>query len=81
MKKLRVADLQVQSFPTSTPPEAPGTVYARQETADPSCVYGSCRASVCGSCGEDTCEWTCGAPNYGCDSVDPRCTYGGVYPC
>jgi len=48
----------------------------------PSCQYGTCDVRLCGteSRAAETCDYSCGN-NYGCDSVDPRCTYGGVYPC
>lgn len=92
MRKLHLSpeQLRIESFePAPDPGPSRGTAHAnalsircptRYEDS-PSCQYGSCEATDCGSCGDPTCEWTCGPPNYGCDSVDPRCTYGGVYPC
>lgn len=109
MKKLRLEELEVESFTTTTRDGAGrGTVHARNHTPqctfghdtlcglgcngetmdpcggggsdDPSCRYGSCVGTACGSCDPDTCYWTCG-DNYGCGSVDPRCSYGDVYPC
>jgi len=53
------------------------------DTCDgPSCQYGTCEPRLCGtqSRGQATCDYTCG-DNYGCGTIDPRCTYGGVYPC
>ncbi|HEX6038523.1 pinensin family lanthipeptide [Longimicrobium sp.] len=48
----------------------------------PSCQYGTCDPRLCNteSLGNETCDYTCG-DNYGCGTVDPRCTYGGVYAC
>ncbi|HEU0053481.1 MAG TPA: hypothetical protein VFQ39_09905 [Longimicrobium sp.] len=86
---LSPGDLRVESFDVAAGDAHPGTVRGHDQSGpcpsqDPgyvSCVYGSCVPTACGSCGEATCDDTCGPPNYGCDSVDPRCTHGGVYPC
>lgn len=81
MKKLSLDLIHVESFATTQPETCkPGTVHGRQN--DPSAIYGTCDIRQCGteSRNQPTCEYSCGN-NYGCDSIDPRCTYGGVYPC
>jgi hypothetical protein len=96
MKKLILQDIHVESFATTqAEPEHPGTVrgYATTQVYcgcnnsidtcnNPSCQYGTCDPRQCDteSLQPETCDYTCGN-NYGCDSVDPRCTFGGVYPC
>lgn len=88
MKKLILEEIRVESFAT-TPADAErrGTVQAHATVAfdtceGPSCQYGTCHPQLCGteSRGQETCDYTCGN-NYGCATVDPRCTYGGVYMC
>lgn len=88
MRKLRLSldELQVETFELRPASTDAGTVAAHAATVfcgseHPSCEFGSCNHTVCGSCGEPTCGWSCGPPNYGCASIDPRCTYGDVYPC
>lgn len=87
MRKLRLSldELQVETFELRPASTDAGTVAAHAApvftgTDHPSCYFGSCRVTACGSCVDPTCNWTCGPPNYGCDSVDPRCSFG-VYPC
>jgi hypothetical protein len=87
MKKLVLDEIRVESFST-TPADAErkGTVQAHDTLAsspcDPSCQYGTCLPHECDteSINQNTCDYTCG-DNYGCATVDPRCTHGGVYMC
>lgn len=91
MKKLILEDIHVESFATSEEAEEAGTVRAHSAAAcqtiyscdplDLSCQYGTCWVPVCTySLGDPSCDQTCDN-NYGCGTVDPRCTYGGVYIC
>lgn len=86
MKKLILEDVKVESFETTAADTGrDGTVLAHNsiDTCEgPSCVYGTCEWLQCGteSRGHATCDYTCGN-NYGCATVDPRCTHGGVYMC
>lgn len=91
MKKLILDEIRVESFSTSEATAERGTVQAHGTVlfcsnaqtcnGNPSCHHGTCDPGSCTySRGEATCEWTCN-DNYGCASVDPRCTYGGVYLC
>lgn len=73
MKKLRLQldDLRIDSFDTTAPQKAKGTVFGEQCTCYTNCTCpgcptcyqscnGSCDASCNGSCGA-TCDGTCGA--------------------
>lgn len=94
MKKLILEEIRVESFSTTRADANPGTVQGYASTfvycsdcncgvgTGPSCQYGTCDPRNCGteSLGDETCDYTCG-DNYGCATVDPRCTYGGVYAC
>jgi hypothetical protein len=69
--KLQLEDLMVDSFDTTAPQKAKGTVFGEQCTCYTQCTCpgcptcyascnGSCDASCNGTCG-DTCDYTCGA--------------------
>jgi hypothetical protein len=87
MKKLRMEDLRVESFLTDSQDQSRGTVRAEQSgigcgTVGITNCMDTCQpTNPCGSCFPAySCEYTCDN-NYGCNTQDPRCTYGGVYVC
>ncbi|WP_420127763.1 hypothetical protein [Longimicrobium sp.] len=88
LKKLRMQDLRVESFLTETQIQSRGTVQAAESGIGcgtnggiTDCMDTCSPTSPCGSCAPyNTCDYTCGN-NYGCDTQDYRCTYGGVYMC
>ncbi|HEX2210406.1 MAG TPA: hypothetical protein VHG93_22195, partial [Longimicrobium sp.] len=70
MHKLKLEDLSVESFDTSAPPRARGTVFGEQCTC-----YTQCTCPGCPSCAnyptcDATCEATCpGTCAYTCDDA------------
>jgi len=72
-RKLRLEDLAVESFATTTPADAArGTVYGRDSTQPPNCASGqfSCLPG-------QSCEETCGMS---CDGTCVNCTEGCSTP-
>jgi hypothetical protein len=88
--KLQLDDLQIDSFDTTTPPKAKGTVFGEQCTCYTQCTcpgcptcYDSCNGT-CGASCNGTCGATCDASCYG--SCDWTCDYScgdscGGYTC
>jgi hypothetical protein len=90
--KLRLDDLQIDSFHTLPAEKPKGTVFGEQctcmtlcgqntcpgcPTCDASCD-GTCAESCAGSC--LSCEYTCQASCYGtCDYLNPSCVYNNCY--
>src|SRR5688500_19144585 len=84
---LKLEDLSVDSFDTTTPQRAKGTVFGEQctcytqctcpgcPTCDASC-NGTCGASCYGTCGGATCDGSCGRTcEYSCDCSQYSCDY------
>ena len=68
---LRLDDLAVDSFPTTAPAAARGTVFGEQCTCYTNCTCPGCPtcddtcAETCGdSCGPSTCAQTCGEATF-----------------
>ena len=79
MRKLKLEDLSVDSFATTAPVKAKGTVFGEQCTCPTQCTCPgcpTCDASCNGTCAA-TCNGTCGASCNGtCDaSCDGACTW------
>jgi hypothetical protein len=69
-RKLRLDDLQVDTFETTPVQEQRGTVFGEQCTCDESCG-GTCEWS-CGA----TCAASCGGT---CDNFNPSCVFFNCY--
>lgn len=85
MKKLtlRLDDLAVESFNTTTQTEVPGTVHGAATYANDPCsgLLSGCN-SLCETdcpthCGENTCQNTC-AVTCNCSGEDPACGGGNL---
>ncbi|WP_420130426.1 hypothetical protein [Longimicrobium sp.] len=81
--KLQVEDLAVESFDTTRPQKAKGTVFGEQCTCYTQCTCpgcptcyascnGTCDASCNGTC-DASCNGTCDATCNGCDTWDVSC--------
>jgi hypothetical protein len=83
--KLRLDDLQIDSFDTTAPQKAKGTVFGEQCTCYTQCTcpgcptcYASCNGSCDASC-NGTCAATCDASCNG--TCDYTCDYSCGYTC
>ncbi|HEX6373893.1 MAG TPA: hypothetical protein VF006_33500 [Longimicrobium sp.] len=90
MLKLRLDDLRIDSFDTTVPQKAKGTVFGEQCTCYTQCTCpgcptcyascnGTCDASCNGTCGAScgaTCDYSCGGTcDYTCNCSDYSCDY------
>jgi hypothetical protein len=83
--KLQLEDLTIESFATTAPAKARGTVFGEQctcytqctcpgcPTCDASC-NGTCAASCNGTC-DASCGGGCGTWDYSCDCTNDSCVY------
>jgi hypothetical protein len=88
---LKLEDLSVDSFDTTTPQKAKGTVFGEQCTCWTNCTcpgcptcYASCNGTCGGTCGENTCAASCNGTCAGCgteyeDTCQWTCTQTAQY--